>query len=165
MPIYEFYCPVCNTVFNFLSRKINTQTVPPCPRCSKDTLQRQASLFATPKSRNHDTCDDPMDQLPIDETKMEHAMQRLAGEVDGIDENDPRQAARLMQKLSDMTGLKYNDSIQEAIDRMEAGEDPEKVEESMGDTMDDEMPFKLPGSKQSTQSRPPRTYDPKLYEM
>ena len=24
MPIYEFYCPDCNTLFNFFSRTINT---------------------------------------------------------------------------------------------------------------------------------------------
>ena len=28
MPIYEFYCPGCYTVFTFFSRKINTTTRP-----------------------------------------------------------------------------------------------------------------------------------------
>jgi len=35
MPIYEFYCEDCNTLFNFFSRTVNTDKQPPCPRCRK----------------------------------------------------------------------------------------------------------------------------------
>jgi hypothetical protein len=31
MPIYEFYCPDCNTIFNFFSRTINTSKKTPMP--------------------------------------------------------------------------------------------------------------------------------------
>ncbi|MCK4728291.1 MAG: zinc ribbon domain-containing protein, partial [Desulfobacterales bacterium] len=35
MPIYEFYCEDCNTIFNFFSRSVNTTKRPPCPRCKQ----------------------------------------------------------------------------------------------------------------------------------
>jgi len=144
MPIYEFYCPDCNTLFNFFSRTINTSKKPKCPRCKTRTLERQMSAFAfTGKAKESEDGED----LPFDEGKMEKAMQMLAGEADRIDENDPRQAANLMRKLTDMTGMELGDSMQEALRRMENGEDPEQVEAEMGDLLEGEDPFLLPGKK------------------
>jgi hypothetical protein len=78
---------------------------------------------------------------------MEQAMNMLAGEADKINEDDPRQAANLMRKLSDMTGMKLGSSMDEALSRMEKGEDPEQVEAEMGDLLEDEEPFLFPGKK------------------
>ncbi|MGD2029649.1 MAG: zinc ribbon domain-containing protein, partial [Desulfobacterales bacterium] len=41
MPIYEFYCRDCNTIFNFFSKTINTTKKPKCPKCKTKTLTRQ----------------------------------------------------------------------------------------------------------------------------
>jgi len=60
-----------------------------------------------------------------------------------MDEEDPRQAAQLMRKLSDMTGLKLGPGFQEALSRMEAGEDPEQVEAELGDALEEENPFEV----------------------
>ena len=38
MPIYEFYCPHCHRVFNFLSRAVNTDKTPDCPQCPIEDL-------------------------------------------------------------------------------------------------------------------------------
>jgi putative FmdB family regulatory protein len=142
MPIYEFYCEDCNVIFNFLSRTVNTSKKPKCPHCKKKTLSRQVSLFSfTGKAKE----DGGLDDLPIDESKMEKAMEALAGEADKINEDDPRQAADLMRKLSDMTGLKLGTGMEEALARMEKGEDPEKIEAEMGDLLEGEEPFELPG--------------------
>jgi hypothetical protein len=27
MPMYEFYCPDCNTIFTFLSKSVNTEKI------------------------------------------------------------------------------------------------------------------------------------------
>ncbi len=163
MPIYEFLCPECNTIFKFFSRTVNTGTCPSCPKCNKDILERQVSLFATTSGKSES--DDPMDNLPVDETKMEHTMQQLAGEAENMNEDDPRQAAKLMQKLSSMTGLQYNDTIQEALSRMEAGEDPDQIESQMGDELGDEEPFILPGKKGGRKNSNPPVCDDTLYEM
>ena len=91
MPIYEFYCRDCHTIFNFFSGSVNTKTVPPCPKCQKK-LSRQVSRFAiTGKAKE----DNDMDDLPIDEGKMEQAMNMLAREAENINEDDPKQAANL----------------------------------------------------------------------
>ena len=144
MPIYEFYCEDCNTVFNFFSRTVNTRKIPNCPKCKTKKLSRQASLFAvTGKAKE----DGDLDDLPIDESKMEKAMNLLAREAEGINEDDPKQAANLMRKLSDMTGLKLGPGMDEALQRMEKGEDPEQVEAEMGDILENEDPFIISGKK------------------
>jgi hypothetical protein len=108
------------------------------------------------------------DDFPIDDAKMERAMESLASEAEGLDENDPRQAARLMRKFSDMTGMEFKENMKSAIERMEAGEDPEAIEQEMGGAMDDEDPFVMPGKKEKTKVAARRVApvrDPALYEM
>jgi hypothetical protein len=98
---------------------------------------------------------------------MEKAMQMLAGEADKINEDDPRQAANLMRKLSDMTGLELGDGMNEALKRMEAGEDPDTIEAEMGDLLETEDPFLLPEKKQGApkpRRRAPKR-DDKLYDL
>ena len=163
MPIYEFYCEDCNTIFNFFSKTINTTKKPKCPGCKTKTLSRQMSAFAVTGKA---TEDGDVDDLPFDENKMEKAMQMLAGEADKINEDDPRQAANLMRKLSDMTGLELGESMNEALKRMEAGEDPDAIEAEMGDLLEEDEPFLLPEKKggKSTRKTAPRR-DETLYDL
>lgn len=144
MPIYEFYCPDCNTLFNFFSRSVNTSKQPNCPKCRTRKLERQMSAFAFTGNAKENGDDD---DLPFDEGKMEKAMQMLAGEADRINEDDPRQAANLMRKLTDMTGMELGSGMEEALRRMERGEDPEQVEAEMGDLLESEDPFLFPEKK------------------
>ena len=164
MPIYEFYCSDCNTIFNFFSKTVNTSKKPKCPKCKKKPLSRQVSLFAfTGKAK--ETGD--MDDLPLDESKMERAMQMLAGEADKIHEDDPRQAAHLMRKLTDMTGLKLGPGMEEALSRMARGEDPEQIEAEMGDLLEQEDPFELSakGEKGAKGKRAAPLRDETLYDL
>ena len=164
MPIYEFYCEDCNTIFNFFSKSVNTSKKPKCPECKTKTLSRQMSAFAfTGKAKE----DGDMDDLPFDEHKMEKAMNMLAGEAEKINEDDPRQAANLMRKLTDMTGMELGPGMQEALKRMEAGEDPDAIEAEMGDLLEGEEPFLMPekkGGKQGTKRAAPRR-DETLYDL
>ena len=143
MPIYEFYCKDCHTIFNFFSKTVNTKKVPICPKCKKQKLTRQISLFAVTGRAEENS----MDDLPIDESKMEKAMEMMAKEAENINEDDPRQAVKLMRKLTDMTGVGLGQGMEEALQRMESGEDPDKIEAEMGGLMDEEEPFILPGKK------------------
>ena len=111
--------------------------------------------------------DGDMDDLPFDEGKMEKAMNMLAGEAENISEDDPRQAANLMRKLTDMTGMELGPGMQEALKRMEAGEDPDAIEAEMGDLLEDEEPFLMPekkGGKKGTRRAAPRR-DETLYDL
>ena len=164
MPIYEFYCQDCNTIFNFFSRNVNTQKKPKCPKCKTKKLSRQMSAFAVTGRAKEDG---DLDDLPFDEGKMEQAMQMLAGEAEKINEDDPRQAANLMRKLTDMTGLELGPGMQEALKRMESGEDPDKIEAEMGDLLGDEEPFALPEKKGggSRIKRPAPMRDETLYDL
>jgi putative FmdB family regulatory protein len=131
MPVYEFYCSDCHAIFNFLSRQVNNHKRPSCPRCARPELERQVSRFAISKNRPEPASDG----LPegLDEEKMEQAMLALAGEMEGINEDDPRAMAHFMRKFSAMTGVQLGEEAQEAMRRLEAGEDPGQIEAEMGD--------------------------------
>lgn len=165
MPVYEFYCPECHTVYNFWSQRVDTETTPSCPGCDKDTLRRVASRSAYISGSGSDE-DDPLGDLPIDESRLESAMADMESEMSGLDEEDPKAMAKFMRKFSDKVGLKYNDQMEEALTRLEAGEDPESLEEEMGDLFDDEeLPFEFTGKKlQKRKSRPLRR-DDTLYDL
>jgi len=164
MPIYEFYCEDCNTIFNFFSKTINTTKKPKCPKCKTKALSKQLSTFAV---TGRATESDDLGDLPVDEARMEKAMHMLAGEAEKINEDDPRQAANLMRKLTDMTGLELGPGMQEALKRMEAGEDPDAIEAEMGSLLEDEEPFVMPekkgGKTNSKRAAPIR--DEKLYDL
>ena len=84
MPVYEFYCRECHAIFNFLSRRVNTDRTPACPRCKRPGLEKQVSPFAI--SRN---LQERPEELPdMDESRLEQAMIALAGEMDNMDEMD-----------------------------------------------------------------------------
>jgi putative FmdB family regulatory protein len=137
MPIYEFYCVDCHTVYSFLSRSVNTTKRPECPRCGRPKLERRVSRFAISKGQTKPPESDQA--MPdLDESKMEQAMEQLAGEAEGMNEDDPRQMARMMRKLYEGAGLPLNEKMEEAVRRLEAGEDPEKIEDEMGDFLDED---------------------------
>jgi len=163
MPIYEFYCRKCNTLYNFFSRSVNTEKVPSCPRCKRVKLQRRMSVFAKISQRSDDA--GPEEMSGFDESKMEKAMEMLAGEAGGIDENDPRQAARLMRKLTDATGLSLGPRMEEALARMERGEDPEKIEEEMGDSIGEDELFVMAKKAAAGKKDKKPTVDEKLYDL
>lgn len=165
MPIYEFYCADCHAIYNFLSRTIDTSRRPDCPRCGRNELERRASAFAISKGRKEE---EPSGAPDLDDARLEQAMATLAGEAEGIDESDPKAAARLMRRLYETAGLGLGPNLEEAMRRLEAGEDPEAIEEELGDVLEAEDPFGTgaPASVAAVRRRvlPPRT-DPELYEL
>ena len=163
MPIYEFYCQNCHTIYQFFSRTVNTEKIPACPKCDNPRLKRVASVFS-PISGDKKDSEDDMD-LPFDESRLERAMQMLEKDADKIDENDPRQAANFMRKLAKEAGIKLGGKLEEAITRMEQGEDPEQLEQEFGDDLDMEDLFVLESRKKILAQKQKIKRDENLYDL
>ena len=162
MPIYEYYCDQSNVIFNFYSARVNTTKIPDCPKCGKKELSKQISTFATISK----TKEEGADQFSgLDESKMEHAFESLMREAEHINEDDPKQMASLMRKFTSQSGVHLGDSMEEAISRMESGENPEDVEKEMGELLGEED-FSLESMKKRAlrQSNKP-VHDEKLYDL
>lgn len=136
MPIYEFYCQTCHTVFSFFSGRIDTTRQPGCPRCGRQELPRRPSRFATLKHAGEEE-GDPF--ANFDESKLEGAMEALMGEAGDLEnEDDPRAMGRLMRRFTDLSGLQMGDRMADFVSRLESGEDPDRLEKEMDSSMDDE---------------------------
>ena len=166
MPIYEFYCKPCHTVYKFFSQTINTEKIPACPKCGYDKLQRRPSLFAAITGKGKDETGADRDGIPsIDETRMEKAMAMLAKEAENMNEDDPKQAANLMRKLTEATGLKMGSGMEEALARLENGEDPDQIEKELGDLLENEEPFVAAEKKKGSTQKAKARIDNTLYDL
>ncbi len=146
MPIYEFACPKCRKIFNFLSKKVAPDSQPACPKCGRRKMVRQVSNFAHPRglkepsasSGEADAGGPPMPDM--DDPRMMRAMAEMERDMEHLDENNPRHMAHMMKKMKDlMPAGSIPKEFDVAIKRLEAGEDPEKIEEDMGDVLGDFM--------------------------
>jgi putative FmdB family regulatory protein len=129
MPIYEFYCSTCNIIYQFLIRGERKIEDLKCPKCGAADLERVMSRFSTSSSKNKSDDD-------------------LAADMADIDENDPRSMARAVRRMADDMGEDLGPELEHALERLEAGEDPEKVEqelEEMGFADDGGMGTSSPG--------------------
>ncbi len=138
MPVYEFLCQGCNKIYSFHSFRVANDKVPSCPKCAATDLERVPSSFGINAARktaaeNEGTGGDQ------DDPGMEREMMRLAAELEGMDENDPRQMAAAVRRMTEIAGEPVTPAMEEMIRRLEAGEDPEKIEEDLGDALEDEM--------------------------
>jgi putative FmdB family regulatory protein len=144
MPIYEYACPKCRVIFNFLSKRINPERLPVCPKCGNKKMTKQISRFAMsrglkePSAPTGEPGSGP--EPDLDDPRLERAMQELERDMEHLDENNPRHMAHLMRKMKDLMprGTLPKD-LDVAIKRLEAGEDPEKIEADMGDLLGDFM--------------------------
>ena len=159
MPIYEFFCKKCNTVFKFYSRAIDTTTIPKCPRCKRVKLERMFSSFATPGKSGKGGDDSP----EIDGSKLEKALSMLERDADSVDAENPKQTADFMRKLTDAAGISMGEGMEEALARLERGEDLDSIEAEMGELLSgDSFEFKKKGRKKS-EDKP--EIDETLYEL
>lgn len=163
MPVYEFFCPNCNTIFSFFSRTVNTAKIPVCPKCS-GSLEKQVSLFSCVNASRKET---DTEDMPIDEKKLSKIMAGLEAESGKLSEEDPRQAAALMKKLTELAGVKPGSGLKEAMDRLAAGEDPEKIEQEMGDALESDDLFQTSEKKVSGSGSalPAPQRDETLYDL
>ncbi|MDQ8202772.1 hypothetical protein [Pelagicoccus sp. SDUM812003] len=178
MPIYEFYCPENNTVYSFLAKSLSYgEKTPRCPADPSFSMQKRVSGFAFIGKAKDPADADPMDDM--DDAKMERVMAELEKDMAGFDEDnpDPKQMAHLMRKMTDLTGEKLPGEMEEMVRRLEAGEDPEALEEEYGDAldgMDEEGGFGGEGEEKESAAAKIRRLrrrllgnkrDPNLYDM
>ncbi len=141
MPIYEFYCPDCHTVFSFFSSRIDTAVRPACPQCERPDLERKPSRFAAlsgakPGGAGAELDGDDNDPLAgLDEERMAGVMDSLAAEMEGMDDSaqqDPKQLARFLARFQEATGLEAGPKMEEMMARLKEGADMDELEAEMG---------------------------------
>jgi putative FmdB family regulatory protein len=145
MPIYEFSCPKCRKIFNFLAKRVQPDRVPVCPKCGHKRMSKQVSQFATtrkvaePAAKSESATGEP--PMPdLDDPRMARAMAEMERDMEHLDENNPKHMAHMMKKMKDiMPAGSMPKEFDVAIKRLEAGEDPEKIEADMGDVLGDVM--------------------------
>jgi putative FmdB family regulatory protein len=127
MPVYEYHCADCKgrvTVVQSYADYGKTQ--PACPQCGGRALRRLISRVRVARS---------------EESRMD-SLADPSGWGD-VNENDPRSMAKMMRRMSGELGEEMGPEFNEAVDRMEAGENPEDIEQSMpgmsGPSPDDGM--------------------------
>jgi len=139
MPYYEFYCPRNHRIYTFFARSLaHAGKVPRCPDNPEWPLEKRVSRFAV-VGRAKEPSADGLGSGDLDDPRMEAAMAELEREMSGIDEEnpDPRQLGRLMRRMGELTGEPMDEPMQEMVARLEAGEDPDALEDEFGDVLDD----------------------------
>lgn len=144
MPIYEFACPKCRVIFNFLSKRTNPDRLPTCPQCGNEKMEKQMSGFAMLRGAKEPAAPAPGDdeggppEPNMDDPRVMRAMSEMERDMEHLDENNPKHMAHMMRKMKDlMPPGTMPKEMDIAIKRLEAGEDPEKIEEDMGDVFGD----------------------------
>lgn len=185
MPIYEYYCPENHTVYQFYAKTFaQGQAIPRCPDNPKFRMKKLVSAFAVTRGGKPGDAAEPKPAAdagdPAEDARMEAAMGAMEKEFSSVDENDPRAMARMMRRMSDLTGEKIDGEMEEVVRKLEEGADPESLDEQLGgetpgapDPYGDEtgMGGEAPPPKDPKEPRhrfrvrrlPPRR-DPKLYD-
>ena len=118
MPTYEYRCQQCRKRNAYTVRGFNPPEAPTCLHCGSTNQSRIISRVAILKSEEArlDALADPSN-------------------FGDVDENDPKSMARLMRKMGGEMGEDLPPEYGEMVDRLEAGESPESIEQSMGDSL------------------------------
>jgi putative FmdB family regulatory protein len=142
VPIFEFLCPACNRIYSFLSLSTTPSRQPVCPRCGAANLARVPSAFAVSagkKTREEKPKESGGAQDEASMARMEREMMRMTGELGEKDAEDPRAMARMMRRLAEVSGEKMTPTMEEMFRRLEAGEDPDSLEDELGPQLEAEM--------------------------
>jgi len=116
MPIYEYKCANCGQKARKLWRSFSLvdDASLKCPRCGERQFQRLISRVAVLRSE-----DEQLENL-ADPSGLA-----------GLDEDDPRSLGRWLRTMSREMGEDMPPEFDEVIDRLESGQSPEEIEESM----------------------------------
>ena len=118
MPTYEYRCQQCRRRNAYSVRGFNPPEAPTCAYCGSTNQSRVISRVAIMKS---------------EEARLDALSDPSA--FGDLDENDPKSMARMMRKMGSEMGEDLPPEYNEMMDRLEAGESPESIEQSLGDTL------------------------------
>jgi hypothetical protein len=177
MPIYEYYCPDNDRIYQFYARTLaQGGTVPMCPDNPGHRMVRIQSAFSVvgrEGDASHGSGTDSGGDVAggAEDPRMDAAMDAMEGEFAGLDENDPKAMGRMMRRMSELTGERLDGEMEEVVRKLEEGADPESLEERLGDsgTGGNDGPG-VPAPDAAPVPRPLRrarrgpTRDPKLYD-
>lgn len=175
MPIYEYYCPDNNTVYQFYAKTLaQGRIIPRCPDNPSYRMEKLLSTFAvTSGGRDEKPTAPTVPGEAADDPRMEAAMNAMEREFSQVDENDPRTMARMMRRMAELSGEKIDGEMEEVVRKLEEGADPESLEDELGGeppcNMEDpdatQAGEKVREAKQRFRvRRPPPRRDPKLYD-
>lgn len=117
MPLYDYRCGECKKrVSIYQTYEDYGDVAVTCPHCGSDDLQRLINRVRIAKS---------------EESRLDDLSDPSAW--GDIDENDPKSMARMMRKMSQEMGEDVPPEFDEVVDRLESGQSPEEIEESMPD--------------------------------
>ena len=172
MPIYEFYSPDSHRIYSFLAKRfLKEGEVPICPDAPKNRMEKMVSAFAFTGRAKEVVKKEGESEAGMD-PRMEQEMMRMADEFSKMDEKnpDPRVMGRMMRRMMEASGQKLPAEMGEMLQRLEKGENPDKLEEEYGDVMEkmEGMEGAVGEKKENWKMRlrrrmPPRR-DPKLYD-
>lgn len=143
MPIYEYYCPDNNRIYQFYAKTLaQGKTVPKCPDNPAFKMVKAVSRFAVNVRGSEAEKPDDTKASPEtdngDDARMEAAMSAMENEFSSIDENDPRAMGRMMRRMAELTGEKMDEPMEEMTRKLEEGMDPDALEDQMGNVFGDE---------------------------
>jgi hypothetical protein len=139
MPIYEYYCPDNNRIYQFFAKTLaQGRTVPKCPANPAYRMRKIVSRFAVNTGRAEEK---PADAAlgsdgpggdAADDPRMEAAMSQMEREFESVDENDPRAMGRMMRRMAELSGEKIDGEMEEVVRKLEEGTDPDELEDRLG---------------------------------
>jgi hypothetical protein len=175
MPIYEYYCPDHDRIYQFFAKTLaQGRTVPGCPDNPAHRMTRIPSAFAVVGRAKEAPPTPGPGAAPgagPEDPRMDAAMEAMEGEFSNVDENDPRAMGRMMRRMAELTGEKLGGEMEEVVRKLEEGADPESLEEQLGEGESapgegPEGPFAAGAGEGGTAPRVRRapTRDPNLYD-
>jgi hypothetical protein len=182
MPIYEYYCPDNNRIYQFYAKTLaQGRTVPKCPDNPAHRMVKMLSAFSVVGRRAEEPAPggsaDAAQAGGPDDARMEAAMGAMEGEFANVDENDPRAMGRMMRRMAELTGERMDGEMEEVVRKLEEGADPDSLEDAFGSEGapgEEDTPGSEPGPAPAQDSPGPRARarlrrgppirDPKLYD-
>lgn len=115
-------------------------------------MRKQLSAFSTPRRAQpkdsgagaatigEDGAEGGEPMPDFEDPRVQRTMSEIESEMEHLDENNPRHMARMLRKMKDLLPTSAAPrELEVAIRRLEAGEDPDKIEADMGDVLGDFM--------------------------